>query len=159
MRIMALNATKPCLQAFADVPKAVATTVHARFPIAMCRAVTFGAEQDDFTLVYFGTVVIDKCVAIGAVMAIQAEAIVPVVEFDVRMFGHRPIVMPLCLEQLMAFHAIVTPPHFHEVESFRLARRCFVQVRIGRQADAALPRDGAVNDRKLRSPRSAQHRS
>lgn len=124
MRIMALNALEPGLGTFDGVPVSVPATVDARLPITVGGAVAFGAEQDDVGLGDFRAVVIDKRVAVGGMMAVEAKTVCAMFELDVLVLGHGAVIMPLCRQHFVALHTIIGPiqRRFHQDQSMRFAR-------------------------------------
>lgn len=150
--IVALDAAEFGFRSQFGVPIAVFTTVNAGVPIPIGGPVTFGAEQNGIRLGNLRSVIIDKGAPVCGMMAIEAKAIVPVIEMDLLMFAHRPIVMPTCGEKAVAFHAVVRPSVSDKVESFCCPRRCFVQVTVFRRSDNRLAGRRPFNRGQIRKP-------
>ena len=103
----------------------------ACFPIAVLRSVTFSAEHGHFRFGNLGTVVVDEGIAVLWVVAIQAVAVVAMVEdhvlvLDLELFAIESRIVHMA----MALHTIVFPPHTLEIEAHHHTRRDFVQMRI-----------------------------
>ena len=71
----------------------------------------------------FSAVIRFPNVAIGWVVTVETELVRSVVENDVLMFDPYAIGIPLGLQRLVAFHAVVSPSHFFEIESVNFPRR------------------------------------
>ena len=78
--VVALNASELCLNSLLDVPVSVAASMDTRLPVAMSRAMAFGAKQHHFRFSDLRTIIINKRVAIGWMMTVQTETIVSVIE-------------------------------------------------------------------------------
>lgn len=70
-------------------------------------------------------------------MAVEAEAVGTVIQFDVLVFNELGV-MPLGLDQLVAIHAVVAPPHTGEIEPLRFPDGFLVEMVALRQASGGL---------------------
>jgi len=130
VRIVAFDTGNSGLISFGPVPKPIPPTVRAPCPIAISRAMAFGAELNDGGLANFRAIVIDEGVAVGWVMAVEAKSIVAVPKLDPGVFNHGQLMTPARSDQSMAIGAIVTPAEQGKLEPARLAGQLFVKVRI-----------------------------
>jgi len=146
VRIVTLDAAESGLFAHVCLPIAILPAMHASLPVAVDCAVTLGTQLHHIRLRDLRAVVVHECIAIRRVMAVETETVVAVVEVDVLVLVHGPVVMPLGGKEFVALHAIVRPTQLDEVQPLGGARRRLVKMRVSWQSDGWLRGGRAGND-------------
>ena len=83
----------------------------------------FHTKSDYIRLWNLRAVVIHKSIAIGWMMAIQAKTVIPMFQLNCFVLDKGSIViMPARGEELVAFHAVVSPPGFNQIQAALLSR-------------------------------------
>jgi len=91
MGIVALDAFQPCLLTLSGVPVAVRPTVRTMLPIAVDRPVTLRTHKLWFGPEDFIAEIVDKGIAIGPVVTVEAMRVDAVLQINLRVLRQRAV--------------------------------------------------------------------